>query len=83
MLTSFGSNMTVIAVENGDSVLVSYSTPVAALVGGVFFRTEKKFSMTTSKHINKWSGSFGIAKGEGTLKPQKWFNELVNISLEV
>ena len=49
-----GSNMT--EVEFGDiTVLVSYSTPVAAVVPGQgVLRTEKWFSGTTTKHINKW-----------------------------
>jgi hypothetical protein len=39
----------------GCEVLFSYETPVA-LCGpdGTWYRTEKKHSSTTSKHINKW-----------------------------
>jgi len=47
-----GSNMTEINA-NGNSVLFSYRTPVAANVGGKFYRTEKSWSVTTSKHISK------------------------------
>lgn len=38
------------------SILVSYQTPVAYLdkSGTGFFRTSKKWSVTTSKHINQW-----------------------------
>lgn len=36
-------------------VLFSYKTPVAAFVFGQgYIRTSKKWSVTTSKHINKW-----------------------------
>ena len=41
-------------------VLFSYRTPVAAYVygkdgfGGGFVRTKKWWSVTTSRHINKW-----------------------------
>lgn len=37
------------------TVLVSYSTPVAAFVkGSGFIRAVERYSVTTSKHINKW-----------------------------
>ena len=50
---SIGSNQ--IEIRRGDNVyLVSYKTPVAAYVKGVFYKTSTKFSRTTSKHINKW-----------------------------
>lgn len=49
-----GSNMTEVEID-GVTVLVSYSTPVAAFVPGQgVLRTEKWFSRTTSKHITKW-----------------------------
>lgn len=49
-----GSNMTEVEID-GITVLVSYSTPVAAFVPGQgVLRTEKFFSRTTSKHITKW-----------------------------
>ncbi|TVM02977.1 MAG: hypothetical protein CV087_07460 [Candidatus Brocadia sp. WS118] len=67
-----GSNQTEITKSNGDSILVSYSTPVAANVGGKFYRTEKKWSKTTSKHINAWL--YG-AKAEE--KPQSFFDNLL------
>jgi len=37
-----------------ESVVFSYSTPVAGLDEKGFFKTSKKYSMTTTKHINKW-----------------------------
>ena len=50
---SIGSNK--IEIRHGDNVfLVSYKTPVAAYVKGVFYKTSTKFSRTTSKHINQW-----------------------------
>lgn len=39
------------------SVLYSYTTPVAVLVhGDGYYRTERKYSVTTSRHINMWLG---------------------------
>ena len=52
-LNPIASNMT--EVEIGDTlVLFSYKTPVACRMGGHFYRTEKHWSVTTSRHINKW-----------------------------
>ena len=54
-----GSNMT--EVETGPyTILFSYQEPVAYHYGGIaedkrgFYRTNKFWSVTTSKHINKW-----------------------------
>ena len=53
-LTPIASNMT--EVETSEArVLFSYRTPVAAYVfGRGYVRTEKWWSVTTSRHINKW-----------------------------
>lgn len=56
------------------TILFSYSTPVAANGPGGFFRTEEKFSPTTSKHINKW-----LAGAKAQLKPQSFFDRLVEV----
>ena len=55
-LTPLASNMTEVETDLGR-VLFSYRTPVAAYVYGEgFVRTEKWWSVTTSRHINKWIG---------------------------
>ena len=54
-LRQLGSNQTELTLPNGVVVLFSYETPVAAqLASGCSVRTEKKWSVTTSRHINKW-----------------------------
>ena len=55
-LTPIASNMT--EVETSEArILFSYRTPVAAYVfGRGYVRTEKWWSVTTSRHINKWIG---------------------------
>tara|TARA_R100001594_G_scaffold147246_1_gene199938 strand:+ start:1323 stop:1607 length:285 start_codon:yes stop_codon:yes gene_type:complete len=62
-LKSVGSNMTEIAFsvkKNKDHSLLfySYSTPVAAYCAesGEYLRTKEWFSVTTSRHLNKWLG---------------------------
>jgi hypothetical protein len=68
-----GSNMTELEV-NGKSIMFSYSTPVAGFDDEGAFRTEEKFSVTTSKHINKYLGG----KDVGRLVPQAYIESLVN-----
>ena len=53
-LTPVFSNGT--EVETADArIFFSYRTPVAAYIfGRGYVRTEQFFSVTTSRHINKW-----------------------------
>mgnify|MGYP003131942670 CR=1 FL=1 len=54
-LRQIASNQTELTLPNGAVVLFSYETPVAAqLASGSYVRTEQKWSVTTSRHINKW-----------------------------
>ena len=53
-LTPIASNMTEVETDSAR-VLFSYRTPVAAYVYGVgYVKTDKWWSVTTSRHINKW-----------------------------
>ena len=55
-LKPIAANQTEITLSNGTVVFFSYKTPVAACMGdgSGFVRTDKYYSVTTSKHINKW-----------------------------
>lgn len=64
------SNMTELLLNDGTQVLFSYQTPVASWSNGQFYKTDKKWSVTTSKHINKWSHC-------AISKPQEYFDNLV------
>ena len=56
-LTPIASNMTQVDL-NGFQVLFSYRTPVACLSDdNKYYRTDKFWSVTTSRHINKWLGN--------------------------
>ena len=68
-----GSNVTEVKTEKA-TILISYSTPVACCMddGIGFFRTNKKWSKTTSKHINKWLG--GVEAAE---RDQTFFDNLI------
>jgi len=52
---NYGSNQTLVS-DNGCTVLYSYETPVALIVGykNRAYKTDRKWSVTTSKHINQW-----------------------------
>ena len=53
-LVPLASNMTEVETDLGR-VLFSYRTPVAAYIYGVGYgKTDKWWSVTTSRHINKW-----------------------------
>lgn len=82
-LKKLGANQTELTIEQSNriiQVLFSYETPVAAVVteksnGNVnHFRTAKKFSRTTSKHILLYRPS---EFGSFAVMPQEWFDELV------
>lgn len=66
-LTPLKSNMT--EVEIGDkTILFSYKTPVAYHQAGVgYAKTNKYWSVTTSKHINQWlkMNGFDASRGDG------------------
>jgi hypothetical protein len=56
-LNNIGSNQTSISTNNGTEVFFSYTTPVAAFVPGRgYIRTDRSYSVTTSRHINAWAG---------------------------
>jgi hypothetical protein len=71
-LKNIGSNMTEIEV-NGKSIMFSYETPVAGYDEQGAFRTEVKYSVTTSKQINKYLGG----KDVGRIVPQAYIDGLV------
>jgi hypothetical protein len=54
-IKSIGSNMTLLETDRYH-VLFSYETPVAFWDSetATFARTARKWSVTTSRHINKW-----------------------------
>ncbi len=54
-LLPIASNQNQLNLNDGTQVFFSYKTPVAAYVPELgYVRTVKKWSTTTSRHINKW-----------------------------
>jgi hypothetical protein len=74
-LTPIRANMNVVDLGDGKlEVLFSYKTPVACFVpGDGYFRTEKFWSVTTSRHINQWIGDAPV-----TVRPQEYFDHLIS-----
>jgi hypothetical protein len=75
-LRQIASNMTEVTTEKGQ-ILFSYETPVAALLadddnGDTVVKTSHKWSVTTSRHINKWLDGLTAAE-----RPQAFFDNLV------
>lgn len=68
--------MTELHLDGGLTVLFSYETPVACRWsnGDTYaqYKTDKKWSVTTSRHINKWLNGDGAQ-----FKPQDYFDNLV------
>ena len=58
-LTPIAANQT--EIETADArIFFSYKTPVAAYIFGEgFVKTEQFWSVTTSRHINKWGAKDG------------------------
>jgi len=72
-ITPIKSNMTQLDLADGTSVLFSYSTPVACYkINLGYFRTTKKWSQTTTRHINHW-----LDGREATQTEQVFFDNLV------
>ena len=54
-LTPIAANQTQLNLHDGTEVFFSYKTPVAAKLPNYdYIRTATKWSVTTTKHINKW-----------------------------
>lgn len=70
-LINLGANQTEVKINDNVTVFFSYQTPVAVKVGGEYFKTDCRWSVTTSRHINKWLGG---VKAE--LKDQAFFDTL-------
>ena len=54
-LTPIAANQNEVTINDGTQIFFSYITPVAAyLPSEGYVRTAKFWSVTTSRHINKW-----------------------------
>lgn len=78
-LKPIGPNQTELTLSNGARVLFSYETPVAYIDNaGNAFKTNKKWSNTTSEHINKWIGPWFCQS-----EPQEKFDKLAEFDKSI
>jgi len=79
-LTRQGKTSATVITVGESKILYSYSTPVAAFVPGRgYLRTDRFYSVTTSRHINKWiEGWTGMAGNECTTVPQSEIDAIAN-----
>ncbi len=73
-LTKINTNESELTLKSGTTILFSYSTPVAGWDDEGPFRTSTKWSVTTSRHINKYLGGSDI----GRTVSQEWIQGLVD-----
>lgn len=67
-----GPNQTQLHTDKGI-IFFSYETPVGAVIDGDYFRTSKKWSNTTSRHINNWLNGRNAEE-----KEQSFFDSLAS-----
>lgn len=70
-----GSNQTEVVLDDGSIIFYSYETPVAAYSAesGEYIKTRSWYSVTTSRHINKWLGELNHREVD-----QDYLNHLSN-----
>jgi hypothetical protein len=76
-LNPLASNMTELELADWR-ILFSYRTPVAAQNQHTkeYYKTQTKWSATTTRHINKWIPSDGV-RTVVFVNPQEFFDNLI------
>lgn len=80
MAKSQFANVTIVNLNDGRSVCLSYGVPVAAFIPGRgMVKTDRKWSVTTSKHANTFCRTQGYSsKDETKMVPDAEFCALVS-----
>jgi len=80
-LNKIASNVTEIIAANGSKIMFSYDTPVAGHIENYgFFKTSQKYSVTTTKHINKYlKDNAEFETVSVNVVPQDLINSWVNV----
>lgn len=76
-LIKIQTNMTELRLSSGERVLFSYNTPVACFTEDEFIQVNKKYSVTTTKHINKFFKLSGWKLATVRFESPDFFNNLV------
>jgi hypothetical protein len=68
------NNLTEFTFNSNNQILVSYETPVAAYIDGIYYKTAKKWSRTTNRHLSFWLESVNAVE-----KEQSFFDNLMAV----
>ena len=66
------ANATELHFKNGNIFFFSYETPVAARINSRYYKTSKRHSAATSRHVNRFLHGDTVVAVE---KPQYFFDE--------
>tara|TARA_R100001126_G_C4822934_1_gene147658 strand:- start:314 stop:595 length:282 start_codon:yes stop_codon:yes gene_type:complete len=55
-LIPLGSNQNLVIINNDTEIFYSYRTAVAGKIKNKYYRTNRWYSQTTTRHINKYLG---------------------------
>ena len=55
-LIPYGSNQNLVEINKDTEIFYSYKTAVAGKIKGQYYRTNRWYSQTTTRHINKYLG---------------------------
>ena len=75
-LRRVSNNQNVLTLPNGDYLLFSYETPVAIWTDDGIFKTDIKFSTTTSRHINSFANGKEVNEVTSYVFEDKYFDAL-------
>lgn len=71
-MSKSSANVAKVSLSSGLEVCLSYGVAVAAFVPGRgYIRTDRKYSVTTSKHANQFAGH------DSTVVPESEFRALI------
>ena len=60
-LIPYGSNQNLVEINKDTEIFYSYKTAVAGKIKGKYYRTNKWYSQTTTRHINNFPVSLSLS----------------------
>ena len=58
-LIPYGSNQNLVIINDDTEIFYSYQTAVCGKIKGKYYRTNRWYSQTTTRHINNYLGKLG------------------------
>lgn len=79
---NLGANMAEFRTSDGNVLFFSYNTLVAGYIDNAPFKTSKKWSRTTSRHIKKYFlDEWGIDSARVPEHPQEYLDSIWNLDM--